>query len=138
MVATDEGVENIPQLFYQALPQVMLGNVGPMLALWSEREDVSYCDPEGKPHQGHAGLVAYWERAARLNGEDPGSISVTAELLVMQRSESLICAFMNEHIRIRQGNQVLQMQARGTNIYRYEEGQWRMVHRHSGSPTEEK
>ncbi|MDQ2716560.1 MAG: nuclear transport factor 2 family protein [Chloroflexota bacterium] len=138
MAATDENFEAVPQMFYQAVQQVMHANVAPMLALWSEQNDVTYCDPNGQPHQGRAGLVAYWERAVQLNSEAPGSVEVQAELIMMQRSTSMICTFMAEQIQIRQDDQLLRLRAMATNIYRYEGQHWRMIHRHSGSPSEEK
>ncbi len=122
MTATHEDLETIPQLFYQAVEQVMHANIAPMLALWSEQDDVTYCDPYGYHHQGHDGIVAYWQQAAQLNSH----------------GESMICTVMAEHIQVRQNDHVLQLKALATNIYRYEGKGWRMIHRHSGSPSEEK
>jgi ketosteroid isomerase-like protein len=138
MAATHEDLEAIPQLFYQAVEQVMQANIAPMLALWSEQDDVTYCDPNGHPHQGRDGLVTYWQRAVQLNSDAPGSVEVQAELIMMQRSTSMICTFMAEQIQVRQNDQVLRLKAVATNIYRYEGQRWRMIHRHSGSPSEEK
>jgi ketosteroid isomerase-like protein len=138
MTATHAELETIPQLFYQAVEQVMHANIAPMLALWSEQDDVTYCDPYGYHHQGRDGIVAYWRRAAELNSHAPGNVSSRAELIMMQRSESMICTVMAEHIQVRQNDHVLQLKALATNIYRYEEKGWRMIHRHSGSPSEEK
>jgi hypothetical protein len=87
MTATIEDLEIIPQLFYQAVQQVMHANIAPMLALWSEQDDVTYCDPYGYHHQGRDGIVAYWRRAAQLNSHAPGSVSSRAELIMMQRSQ---------------------------------------------------
>jgi hypothetical protein len=58
MAAANEDLEAIPQLFYQAVEQVMHANIAPMLALWSEQDDVTYCDPNGQPHKGRDGLVS--------------------------------------------------------------------------------
>ncbi|BCL78764.1 nuclear transport factor 2 family protein [Ktedonobacteria bacterium brp13] len=138
MTAIHEDLEVIPQLFYQALAQVMRANSAPMLALWSEQDDVSYCDPDAHPHQGRAGLVAYWQRAVQGNSDAPGSLKVQAALIMMQRSTDMICTFMAEHIQIRENDRVLRLKALSTNIYRYEGQLWRMIHRHSGSPIEEK
>ncbi|GCE21465.1 YybH family protein [Dictyobacter kobayashii] len=135
MTGTYEDAEAISQSFYQAVQQVMHGNAVPMLALWSEQDDVTYCDPQGNAHKGHTSLVVYWQRAAQLNSTEPGSISVQAELIMLQRSQDMACAFMAEHIQIRDKDQLHRMKAMATNIYRYEGQQWKMIHRHSGSPT---
>ena len=138
MAATNEDLSTIPQLFYQAVQQVMHANITPMLALWSEQDDVTYVDQEGHHYQGHDNLVAYWQRAVQLNSHAPSSVEVRAELIMMHRSESMICTVMAEHIQVRQHDQLLRQKAVSTNIYRYEGQRWRMLHRHSGSPSEEK
>ena len=138
MAATNEDLETIPQLFYQAVEQVMHANITPMLALWSEQDDVTYVDQEGHHYQGHDSLVAYWQRAVQLNSHAPGSVEVRAELIMMHRSESMICTVMAEHIQVRQYDQLLRQKAVSTNIYQYEGRRWRMLHRHSGSAYEEK
>ena len=138
MTATNEELETIPQLFYHAVQQVMSANITPMLALWSEQDDVTYVDPQGNHYQGHDRLVAYWQRAVQLNSHAPGSVSVTAELLMMYRSASMICTVMAEHIQVKQDDQLLRQKAVSTNIYRREGQYWRMLHRHSGTPSEEK
>jgi len=138
MAVTNEDLEMIPQLFYQAVQQVMHANSAAMLALWSKQDDVTYVDPQGHPYQGHESIVAYWQRAAQLNSQRPGSVEASAELIMMHRSESMICTVMAEHIRVRQQEQILRQKAVSTNIYRYEGQQWRLIHRHSGSPSEEK
>jgi hypothetical protein len=138
MAAIHEDLEAIPQLFYQAVQQVMHANIIPMLVLWSEQDDVTYVDPQGRHYQGHGSLVAYWQRAVQLNSLAPGSVSATAEPIMMHRSESLICTVMAEQIQVKQHDQILRQKAVSTNIYRYEGQRWRMLHRHSGSPSEEK
>jgi len=138
MAATNEDLETIPQLFYQAVEQVMHANITAMLALWSEQDDVTYVDPQGHHYQGHDDIVAYWQRAVQLNSQRPGSVSATAELIMMHKSESMICTVMAEHIQVRQHDQIHRQKAVSTNIYRHVEQQWRMIHRHSGSPSEEK
>ena len=99
-IGTDQ--ESLPQLFYEAIQQVMQANITPMLALWSEHDDVTYVDPAGHYYHGHDSLVAYWERAVQLNSQAPGRVSVTADLLMMHRSEGVLCTVMAEHIQIRQ------------------------------------
>ena len=64
MSAAHENLEAIPQLFYHAVRHVMHADVTPMLALWSEQDDVTYVDPQGHSYQGHESLVTYWQRAA--------------------------------------------------------------------------
>jgi ketosteroid isomerase-like protein len=132
-MVTDADRATIPQLFYQSLRQVMNGDCDSMLALWSEEDDVTYIDPHGRAYLGHDALVTYWQRAAELNSEAPGSVSFTAEPLMMHAGDSLISTVMTEHIDVNQPDLPLHMEAVSTNIFRQEGEKWRMVHRHSGS-----
>jgi ketosteroid isomerase-like protein len=138
MAGIYQNSEEIPQLFYQALRQVMEGDLSPMLALWSTEEDVTYVDPAGQLHQGSYAIVTYWQQAARRNAEASSKVLGTADLIVVHASDSIVCTVMAEHIRISQpSGRLLQMKAVSTNVYRYEVENWRMIHRHSGSTTPE-
>ncbi len=135
-MVTDADRATIPQLFYQSLRQVMIGDCDAMLALWSEEDDVTYIDPHGRAYRGRDALVTYWQGAAELNREAPGSISSIANTLMVHAGDSLISTVMTEHIDVSQPDLLLHMEAVSTNIYRREGEKWRMVHRHSGSTVE--
>lgn len=137
MELASEDFQALSQRFYDAVHQVMCADATAMLALWSEQNDVTYCDPYGGFHSGREGLVNYWQQAALRNRDAPGAVSVTAEILMVQAGKDLVSMVVKDHIRIKQPDQVAQLQALATNIYRYEEGQWRMLHRHSSNPLEE-
>jgi uncharacterized protein (TIGR02246 family) len=122
--------------FYEAVNQVMQGNAAPMLALWSDRDDVTYLDPRGIVHHGRQALATYWERGAEANRSAPGAISARPEHVQVHVSGALLCAITIEHIQIMRDGRPTRHQARATNVYRNEEGRWRMIHRHS-EPTVE-
>jgi ketosteroid isomerase-like protein len=135
---TTEELHALSQRFYSAVNDgIMYGDASAMLELWSERDDVSYFDPNGQVQCGHQALVAYWNHAALVNSETSGSISATAEILVIQDSAEMVSMAVREHVRIKEEDHVLKRQALTTNIFRYEDQQWRMIHRHAGALTEE-
>lgn len=109
-----------------------------MLSLWSEQNDVTYCDPYGQIHRGREALVTYWQQAAARNAQAPGSVSATGELLMVHESDTILPMVLIEHIQVRQQDQITRLHALATNIYRYENQRWRMIHRHAGTPSEEK
>ena len=127
----------ISRRFYIAVDRVMHADAAAMLALWSEQNDITYCDPYAHIHSGREAIVSYWQQAASRNSQDPGAVSVTAELLAVQDSNEMICMVLREHIRVREPDRVIQIQALATNMYRYEEQEWRMIHRHAGAPSPE-
>ena len=134
---TGEDVQVVSQTFYEAVAQVMHADATAMLTLWSEHNDVTYCDPYGQVHCGREALVDYWQQAASRNSQAPGSVSATAELLMVQQSDEMVCMVLREHIQVRQQDRVTRLHALATNIYRYEEQHWRMIHRHAGTLSEE-
>ena len=136
MATPDTAAQAAAQRFYDAVNHIMQGNAAPMLALWSARDDVTYLDPRGTIHRGRQALVAYWERAAAANRGAPGAIVATPEHLQLHVSGHLLCTVTVEHIQIMRDGTPTQHRARATNLFREEDGQWRMIHRHS-EPTVE-
>ena len=131
-------LQTVSQQFYAAVNEgVMYGDASAMLALWSERDDSSYCDPSGHVQLGRQALADYWNHAALLNSAEPGSISATTEILAVQASAEMVSMIVREHIQLREQRQIIRRQALATNVYRYEDQQWRMVHRHTSTPMEE-
>jgi SnoaL-like domain len=118
--------------FYDALDLVMHGDATAMLALWSERNDVTYCDPHGHFYSGREALVDYWQQAVLRNRQSPATVSATAEVLMTQASSEMVCMVVGEHIQIKEQDRVTRLYAISTNIYRYGEQKWCMLHRHSG------
>src|SRR5258708_32561667 len=129
MRKTEEDVEVVSQTFYEAVAQVMHADATAMLTLWSEHNDVTYCDPYGQVHWGREALGDCWQQAASRNRQAPGSVSATAELLMVQQSDEMVCMVLREHIQVRQQERVTRLHALGTNSCRYEEQHGRMIHR---------
>lgn len=129
--------QTISHRFYAAVDRVMHADATAMLALWSERDDITYCDPYAHIHTGRKAIVSYWQQAAVRNSQDPGAVSATAELLAVQDSNEIICMVLREHIHVSEPERIVQIQALATNIYRFEEQEWRMIHRHAGTPSPE-
>ena len=136
MERTPRDIQVISHRFYAAVDRIMHGDATAMLVLWSEKDDITYCDPYSRIHSGREAIVSYWQQAASRNSQDPGSVSATAELFMVQESDEMICMVLREHIRIREQNKTVRLRALGTNIYRCEEQVWRMIHRHAGTPSE--
>lgn len=127
----EESVRQVSARFYEAASAVMCGDASPMLALWSQQDDATYLDPRGGFQQGWEALRAYWEYAAQLNQDAPGEIAAAGRMLKLTLSGQLAYTVMVEEIRQvgEHGSDLLESHA--TNIYRFEAGEWRMIHRHA-------
>ncbi|MEM1060043.1 MAG: nuclear transport factor 2 family protein [Verrucomicrobiota bacterium] len=114
--------------FYAALNQMFTGDAAPMLAVWSHAADVTYLSPDGRYLTGWDAVKADWEMQAKLKlgGEiKPRDVRalVGRELAVVQNWE--------EGGNTNAGGRAVEVKIRATNVYRLEDGQWKMVSHHA-------
>ncbi len=128
----DAGVREASARFYAAVNEILDGNPAPMLRIWSSADDASYCDPRGEVQLGWAALEAYWQNAAAANADAPVRLSAVEQLLQVVVSGDLAYTVAREEVR-REGDSAV-LQTRATNVYRRENGEWRMIHRHADAP----
>ncbi len=115
--------------FYAAVNAVLRGDPAPMLALWSHADDATYCDPSGAVVIGWDALERYWQVAAERNVAASERLSATSEDDAVVVGGELAYTVTTETVRRVNGSVLLI--ARATNVYRCEEGRWRMRHRHA-------
>lgn len=130
----DEAIRDATHRFYVAANAVVHGDAGPMLALWSPRDDVTYATPNGEVICGAESLRAYWERAAELNRAASDTISAAGGILVLHNHGGTAYTIIIEHLTITEGNQARHLRARASHVYRLEDGDWRLLHRHAEPP----
>lgn len=113
--------------FYAALNAMFAGDVAPMTAVWSHRNDVTYMGPAGGFRVGWTQVLADWQAQAalKLGGKvEPQEMRITAgrELAVVSNIEA--------------GQNVVDgktqtVTIRATNVFRKERGQWKMIAHHT-------
>ena len=131
-MTNEHEVRSASEQFYTAAKAVLCGDPAPMLAVWSHREDASYCDTRGEILMGWPALEQYWRRAAAINAAAPGQVTATAQITheVVNGNLAYVVALEEVH---QEGDSSV-MLARATLIYRREEdglGGWRLLHRHT-------
>jgi ketosteroid isomerase-like protein len=132
MMTNEDELRSLSATFYDAVNAVFQGDAGPMLALWSQADEASYCDTRGQIVRGWPALEAYWRRAAELNARAPGGLRATGEVQQIVVGGELGYVVAVERVR-RDGESGV-MTARATNIYRRETDGWRLLHRHADAP----
>ncbi len=109
--------------FYKALNEMFKGDLAPMSAVWSHANDVSYLGPQGGILVGWDNVLKSWKDQAAMK------LGGTVEAHDMH-------LFINDNIAIIQNHEVginyvkdsLQtIKIRATNIFRNENGQWKMI-----------
>jgi ketosteroid isomerase-like protein len=129
MAAVDDLDEALEQ-YHLALDEIMKGSPDGYKGVYSHRDDVTLANPFGPPARGWDEVAKTLERAAShyRDGEATGFENVakyvTAELaytLEMERGQA----------KVEGRDDVTPIAVRVTTIFRPEEGEWKVVHRHA-------
>jgi ketosteroid isomerase-like protein len=112
--------------FYSALNTMFTGKINPMLALWSHGKDVAYLGPDGRFLTGWNSVKADWNNQAAMK---LGGKAVSSNIRYFTVPGSGIAVVQNiEQVTTDKG---LKLSIRATNVYRMEDGAWKMVSHHT-------
>src|SRR5687768_13844283 len=129
MAAVDD-FDDVLKQYHLALDEIMKGSADGYKGVYSHRDDVSLANPFGPPARGWDEVAKTLERAAShyRDGEATGFENlakyVTAELaytLEMERCQA----------KVEGRDDVTAIAVRVTTIFRPEDGEWKVVHRHA-------
>jgi ketosteroid isomerase-like protein len=127
--AVDDFDEVIEQ-WHLAQGEFLKGNPEPVKERWSHREDVSVANPYGPPVRGWEQVAKTVEHAASLrsDGEFVGS-----EVVAKYVTAELAYVVQIERAKAKVGGRedITPYAVRATNIFRLEDGEWKVVHRHA-------
>ena len=130
VVAALDDVDELIEQYFRAQRESLRGNPEPVKNLFSRREDVTIANPYGPPVRGRDEVAKSVEHAASLrsDGEFVGwqivAKYVSAELayvVEIERAEAKIGA----------REDITPYAVRATMIFRPEDGEWKVVHRHA-------
>jgi ketosteroid isomerase-like protein len=113
--------------FYEALNALFEGELGPMVEVWSHADDVTYMGPDGGFQVGWKDVLADWEKQAamKLGGRvwpEGMRVAVGQALAVTHNYEK------GENINT--GGEPGSVSIRATNLFRREDGTWKMIGHH--------
>ena len=130
VVAAVDDVDELIEQYYRAQREFLRGNPETVKYLFSQREDVTLANPYGPPVRGFDEVAKGIEHAASLRSEGTFvewqivAKYVTAELayvVQIERAEAKIGA----------REEITPLAVRATMIFRPEDGEWKIVHRHA-------
>jgi ketosteroid isomerase-like protein len=132
-MAGEDEIQQASEQFYAALNRVINGDPAPMAEAWSHGSDVTTMHPLGGRETGWEDVRASWEQVAQAFSD--GQVSLVG-LMVVPLSDDAAYTLGNEHGQAKLGEETVGFDWRVTNIYRREEGEWKVVHHHTDvSPT---
>ena len=129
MAAVDD-VDQLIERFHRAQWAFVKGDAEPMNGLFSHKEDVTLANPLGPPVRGWEPVAGAMERAAspfrdgRATGFETLAKHVTPELAYVVEIE-------RGEAKIGGSEDVTPWALRATMIFRPEDGEWKVVHRHA-------
>jgi ketosteroid isomerase-like protein len=126
--ADEAAVREAATQFYAALNTMFAGDLAPMTEIWSHADDVTYLGPDGAFEIGWDQVLANWKRQAamKLGGKvEPQNmrVAVGQDLAVTHNLEK------GENVGPE--GKPLVVSIRATNVFRKENGQWKMIGHHT-------
>jgi ketosteroid isomerase-like protein len=127
-MALEDEIRQASEQFYTALNRVINGDPGPIMEVWSHGSDVTTMHPLGGRETGWEEVRASWEQVAQAFSD--GQVSIE-DLVVIPLSDDVAYTLGLEQGQAKLGEETVGIGWRVTNIYRREEGEWKMVHHHT-------
>jgi ketosteroid isomerase-like protein len=126
----DEHVERAIEASHRALDEIARGNPEPYFELYSDRDDATLANPFGPPARGRTEIEEAGRRAAS-NYRDGKAIGF--ERVAAYRSPQLAYTVEIERFetKVAASEELSPVSLRVTSIFRLEDGDWKLVHRHA-------
>lgn len=134
-MSTGSDIYRAVERYYRALEVLLTGDAGPLKEVWSQREDITTMNPYGGREVGWEQVEPVFERVAQLCAGSTVSLRIENPLIRVYGDFAYVSG-------IEAGEGIISgkpttIRHRVTNIYRREDGAWKMVHRHTDlNPTE--
>jgi len=123
-----KGVRAANDRFYAALNAMFTGDLAPMNAIWSHGDDVSNQGPFGARIDGWAGVGAEFRKEANMK---LGGRVVCQDVIVRAGTDMGYAVCVEEGENMTADGRPVKVRHRATNVFRREQGQWKLVHHHT-------
>jgi ketosteroid isomerase-like protein len=128
MTETEKEVRQVSDDFYRALNDLFHGDVMPMERVWSHAADASNLGPLGGRQYGWEQIRHEFEREAQMHMEG----HIEPRDIVIHVSDDLAFAIGTEHgENTAHAGKRVRIDHRATNIFRRENGAWKLIHHHT-------
>jgi ketosteroid isomerase-like protein len=129
MTAEDD-LDEVLEQWHPASNEFLKGNPEPVKKLWSRREDVSLANPFGPPARGWEQVAKIIEHAAsQVRGGELTNIEIVAKHVTAELA--YVVQIERPEAKIGGSEDITPFALRATMIFRPEDGEWKIVHRHA-------
>jgi uncharacterized protein (TIGR02246 family) len=126
-VAAEDDVRAVSDQFYSALEAMANGDASSMSNIWSHEDDVTTMHPIGGREQGWDAVRGAWEGVASASTD--GTVTRTDQVIrVIGDGAYELCT---ESASMTLAGEPVSLEGRATNVYRKENGEWKVVHHHA-------
>ena len=134
VVVAVDNVDELIEQYYRAQREFLKGNPEPVKDLFSRREDVTLANPYGPPVRGWDEVAMTIEHAASLRSD---GTFVGWQIVAKHVTPELAYVVQIERAKAKIGarEDITPYAVRSTMIFRPEDGEWKVVHRHADSIT---
>jgi ketosteroid isomerase-like protein len=117
-------------LYHKSVEAFIQGNPDAQKPLWSSRDDVTLANPLGPPAKG---LDSVWQAVHGASSQISEGEGYTYDCISFVETTDLAYEVGIEHNRAKLGNgpDKVPISLRVTTIFRRENGEWKIVHRHA-------
>jgi ketosteroid isomerase-like protein len=126
-MSTEDDVRNASKQFYSALNRMLNGDPGPLSTIWSHSAAVTTMHPIGGREIGWDKVGGTWDNVARIASD--GQVRLNDQFI--QVAGDMAYEEGIEKGKAKFGGQQINIEQRVTNIYRREDGKWKIVHHHA-------
>ena len=122
-----DAVRDVSDQFYNALDEMANGDASAMADVWSHEDDVTTMHPIGGREEGWDAVRGSWEGVASASTD--GAVTHTDQVIrVIGNSAYELCT---ESASMTFAGEPVSLEGRATNVYRKENGEWKVVHHHA-------
>jgi len=127
-VAAEDEIRSATMRFYVALNSALRGDLDPLSALWSHRPDVSNLSAVGGRAAGWNEVYADFQNIARFY---PGGRIAPRDIIVVAGKDMGYSVCIETGQLRSPAGPMVSFNQRATNIFRLEDGKWKMIHHHA-------
>ena len=127
-ISDSQGVEAAMASFYSSLNTLFTGDSKPMLEIWSHADDVTYMGPSGGFQVGWEDVRTIWEAQAAL--KLGGKVEPSEARMTVSGDLAFVSCYEHGANHDAEGAPE-QVSIRATNIFRKENGSWKMIGHHT-------
>lgn len=114
--------------FYAALNSMFTGDLEQMKEVWSHADDVTYMGPGGGFQVGWSRVLEDWEAQAALK---LGGKVEAVDMRVTVGRDIAVASNYENGVNTNAKGEVQKVSIRATNIFRKEDGKWKMIGHHT-------